>query len=51
LTLKTRATPFTRASRGTVEKAVTDALNHVGTSNVRAARKVLIEVARRLNDL
>jgi DNA-binding MarR family transcriptional regulator len=48
LRLKPRAVGYTRTSRGTVEKAVRQALNHVGASNVRAARKVLAEVARRL---
>jgi hypothetical protein len=33
------------------EKAVTEALEHVGLANVRAARKVLLEVAQRLNAL
>ena len=51
LHLKAKAAPHTRSSRGTVEKAVTEALEHAGASNVRAARKVLIEIARRLNVL
>jgi len=51
LRLKPRATAYTRSSRGTVEKVVTDALERVGASNVRVARRVLAEVARRLNDL
>jgi hypothetical protein len=37
--------------RGTVEHVVREALEEVGPSNVRAARKVLTEIARRLNDL
>ena len=49
LWLKPRATVYTRTPRGTVEKMVTDALNHMGAANVRAARAVLIEIARRLN--
>ena len=51
LRLKPRAAAYTRSSRGTVEKVVTDALKSVGASNVRVARRVLAEVARRLNDL
>ena len=50
LRLKPRAVAFTRTSAGTVEKAVTHALDQVGASNVRVARKVLAEVARRLNE-
>ncbi|HEY7289978.1 MAG TPA: MarR family transcriptional regulator [Vicinamibacterales bacterium] len=49
LHLKPKASAHTRASRGTVEKAVTEALAEVGPANVRAARKVLTEVAGRLN--
>jgi DNA-binding MarR family transcriptional regulator len=51
LRLKPRAIPYTRTSSGTVEKSVRRALDHVGASNVRAARKVLAEVARRLNEV
>jgi DNA-binding MarR family transcriptional regulator len=51
LRLKPRAAAFTRTSAGTVEKAVTQALKQVGASNVRVARQVLAEVARRLNEL
>jgi DNA-binding MarR family transcriptional regulator len=51
LRLKPSALAHTRVSRGTVEKAVTEALEHVGASNVRAARKVLTEIAQRLNAL
>jgi DNA-binding MarR family transcriptional regulator len=51
LLLKPAAVTFTRTTRGTVERAVTDALNHVGEANVRAARKVLAEIVRRLSDL
>ena len=50
LRLKARAFAYTRTSPGTVEKAVTQALNRVGASDVRAARRVLAEVARRLNE-
>ena len=50
LRLKPRATAFTRASAGTVEKAVARALKQAGASNVRVARHVLAEVARRLNE-
>src|ERR1700726_1444538 len=41
LRLKPRAVEYTRTSPGTVEKAVRQALNRVGASNVRAARTVL----------
>jgi DNA-binding MarR family transcriptional regulator len=51
LRLKPSAARYTRISRDTVEKAVTDALKSVGASNVRVARRVLAEVARRVNDL
>lgn len=50
LYLKPRGVAFTRASPGTIEKAVRQGLTHVGPANVRAARKVLAEVARRLTD-
>jgi DNA-binding MarR family transcriptional regulator len=48
LQLKPGALAYTRSSRGTVEKAVREALEHVGPANVRTARKVLTEVARRV---
>jgi DNA-binding MarR family transcriptional regulator len=51
LRLKPKASMHTRPSRGTVERAVTEALEHVGPNNVRAARKVLKEIAQRLNAL
>jgi MarR family transcriptional regulator, organic hydroperoxide resistance regulator len=51
LRLKARARLYTRISPGTVEKAVTQALNRAGAPNVRTARRVLAEVARRLNEL
>jgi DNA-binding MarR family transcriptional regulator len=51
LRLKPKAVPHTRSSRGTVEKAVRAALQHAGAANVSAARKVLMEIAQRLNDL
>jgi DNA-binding MarR family transcriptional regulator len=50
LQLKARGRAYTRNSPGTVEKAVTQALTRVGGSDVRAARRVLAEVARRLNE-
>ena len=50
LRLKPRAVVYTRTSPGTVEKAVTRALNRVGASNIRVARKVLAEVAQTLNE-
>ncbi len=49
LRLNARARTYTRVSEGTVEKAVTQALKEAGASDVRAARRVLAEVARRLN--
>ena len=51
LRLKPRAKAYTRVSAGTVESAVTAALTHVGPVNVRAARRVLTEIADRLNRL
>jgi DNA-binding MarR family transcriptional regulator len=51
LRLKPSAGRFMKGSRLTVERAVTGALDHVGAANVRAARRVLTEVARRLNDV
>ena len=51
LRLKPRAVVYTRSSPGTVEKAVTQALKHVGASNVRVAQRVLAEIAERLNEL
>jgi DNA-binding MarR family transcriptional regulator len=51
LRLNARALAYTRTSSGTVEKAVTQALKHAGTSNVRAARRVLAEVVQRLSEL
>ena len=51
LRLRTRARPFTRTSSGTVEKAVTQALKRVGAADVRAARRVLAEIARSLDEV
>jgi MarR family transcriptional regulator, organic hydroperoxide resistance regulator len=51
LRLKRAAVSHTRASPGTIEAAVTRALDHVGASNVRAARRVLTEIAKQLNSL
>lgn len=51
LRLKPGALPFTRTANGTVEKAVTLALERAGASNVRAARRVLTAVANGLNQL
>jgi len=51
LRLKRRAVPFTRASPGTVEMAVRHALKRAGRSNVRAARRVLAEVARTISEV
>ena len=50
LRLKPRAVKYVRIAPGTVEQSVRQALNRVGAPNVRAARKVLAEVARRLNE-
>jgi MarR family transcriptional regulator, organic hydroperoxide resistance regulator len=50
LRLKPAAAAFTKGTRLTVEKIVTEALEQAGPSSVRAARKVLAEIARRLND-
>ena len=50
LRLNPRAMVYTRTASGTVEKAVTQALKQTGAANVRAARTVLTELARRLND-
>jgi len=51
LRLRPSAAWFTRSSRLTVEKAVTGALASSGKSHVQSARKVLLEVARRLDDV
>ncbi len=51
LVLKPGARRFTRDSRGTVEHLVTAALRRSGGANVRAARKVLDEIALGLNVL
>jgi DNA-binding MarR family transcriptional regulator len=51
LRLKPKASKHTHSSGATVERAVTEALEHVGPSNVRAARRVLKEIAERLNAL
>jgi DNA-binding MarR family transcriptional regulator len=50
LRLNPRAVVYARTSSGTVERAVTRALDKAGAANVRAARKVLAEVAQRLNE-
>jgi DNA-binding MarR family transcriptional regulator len=50
LKLAAEASSYTRGSRSTVERAVTQTLEHVGAANVRAARKVLSELAKRLNE-
>ena len=50
LRLKPGAVAYTRTSTGTVEKAVTRALDRVGARDVRAARRVLAEIAQRLNE-
>jgi DNA-binding MarR family transcriptional regulator len=50
LRLKPSALVHTRTSQGTVEKTVTLVLKRVGASNVRAARRVLTDLAERLNE-
>jgi DNA-binding MarR family transcriptional regulator len=50
LRLNPHALVFTRTSSGPVEKAVIRALEDMGPTNVRAARKVLAEIAQRLNE-
>ena len=51
LRLKPAAVAHTRVSSGTVERAVTAALNRVGEGDVLAARRVLSAIANRLNEL
>jgi DNA-binding MarR family transcriptional regulator len=51
LLLKPQGAVYTRTTRRTVEQAVTDALNDAGAANVRAARKVLTQIAERLGRL
>jgi DNA-binding MarR family transcriptional regulator len=48
LHLRARASTYTRVTHSTVERAVTQALTRAGATNVLAARKVLVEVARAL---
>ena len=50
LRLRPAAAAYTRASVGTVEKAVRQVLDSAGRANVRAARGVLADIAQRLND-
>ncbi len=50
LRLKPAAVAYTRTSAGTVEKVVMQALNRIGAPDVRAARRVLAEIAQRLNE-
>jgi MarR family transcriptional regulator, organic hydroperoxide resistance regulator len=49
LRLKPSARAYTRTSSGTVERAVRQALNQVGASHIRSARKVLAEIVQRLS--
>jgi DNA-binding MarR family transcriptional regulator len=51
LRLEPKASIHRRTSRRTVEGAVTEALERVGPKNVRAARRVLTEIAETLNAL
>ena len=48
LRLKSHAVPYTKTTRGTVERAVRSALNRVGRAKVDAAREVLAEISRQL---
>jgi DNA-binding MarR family transcriptional regulator len=50
LRLKPIAFAYTKTTRGTVEEAVTRALDRVGATNVRGARRVLAEIAEGLNE-
>src|SRR5262245_29187335 len=50
LRLKPQAARYEQLSTGTIEETVRQALLRVGAPNVRAARKVLAEVAERLNE-
>ena len=49
LRLRPGASVHTRTSSGTVERTVTEVLERMGASNVRAARRVLAELAETLN--
>ena len=51
LRLKPHAIPYTKTTKGTVERAVRNALNAVGGSKVSAAREVLAEIDRQLAGL
>ena len=51
LRLKPHAVPYTKTSRGTIERAVRKALNKAGRSKVNAARDVLTEIDRQLTRL
>jgi DNA-binding MarR family transcriptional regulator len=51
LRLRPPAIAYTGFSQGTVERRLKQALNSVSAPNVRAARRVLTEVARKLNEL
>lgn len=50
LRLKPAAAPFVQLSRGTIEETVRQALDHAGAPEVDAARRVLAELAQRLNE-
>jgi MarR family transcriptional regulator, organic hydroperoxide resistance regulator len=50
LRLRPAAVAYTRSSVGTVEHAVRHALKSAGRSNVRAARRVLTDIAQRLHE-
>ncbi len=49
LRLKSRARRYTQASEGTAEESVREALKRIDPADVRAARRVLVEIAQGLN--
>ena len=49
LSLTAAARPFSELTVGTIEETVREALRRTGARNVNAARKVLLEIALRLN--
>ena len=51
LRLKPHAVPYTKTTRGTIERAVRKTLNKAGRAKVNAARDVLTEIDRQLTGL
>src|SRR5215831_10131494 len=49
LRLKPHARRFTQAFEGTAEERVREALRRIGSADVRAARRALVEIAQGLN--